>query len=154
MVSAGVLNLFGGVLIYKRKAEETLERSGVPYVIVRPGGMERPRDDYKATHNVRLSTRDTLFGGQVSRLQVAELVSTAVGNAALAENKVQPSLMHIHGEGVASCGSASALLMNCQRSAAVGATTNAGVLVAGARGGGGDGGAAARAEAAACGPPV
>lgn len=34
------------------------------------GGMERPRDDYKLTHNVRLATRDKLFGGQVSRLQV------------------------------------------------------------------------------------
>jgi hypothetical protein len=34
---AGVLNLFGGVLIFKRKAEEALEASGLPYVIVRPG---------------------------------------------------------------------------------------------------------------------
>ena len=32
--------------------------------------MERPTDDYKDTHNVRLAPRDTLFGGQVSRLQV------------------------------------------------------------------------------------
>ena len=137
---AGVLNLFGGVLIFKRKAEEALEASGLPYVIVRPGaaplaglpggwlegcrqaapwgcgavalllppallwlmpdlqrdlitrrllffspffhhvycclplcagGMERPRDDYKLTNNMRLATRDKLFGGQVSRLQVS-----------------------------------------------------------------------------------
>lgn len=66
---AGVLNLFGGVLIFKRKAEEALEASGMPYVIVRPGGMEAPRDDHKLTHNVRLATRDKLFGGTVSRLQ-------------------------------------------------------------------------------------
>ena len=42
-----------------------LENSGLNYVIVRPGGMERPTDSYKDTHNVRLSTADTLFGGQV-----------------------------------------------------------------------------------------
>lgn len=40
------------------------------YAIVRPGGMERPTDDYKKTHNVRLLPRDSVFGGQVSRLQV------------------------------------------------------------------------------------
>ena len=46
-----------------------LENSGLNYVIVRPGGMERPTDSYKDTHNVRLSPADTLFGGQVWRLQ-------------------------------------------------------------------------------------
>lgn len=50
--------------------------------------MERPTDDYKLTNNVRLSTKDTLFGGQVSRYQVAELISTALSNPGLAENKV------------------------------------------------------------------
>jgi hypothetical protein len=34
------------------------------------GGMERPTDSYKKTHNLVLSKRDTTFGGQVSRLQV------------------------------------------------------------------------------------
>jgi hypothetical protein len=38
--------------------------------IVRPGGMERPTDAYKETHNITLSQEDTLFGGQVSNLQV------------------------------------------------------------------------------------
>lgn len=51
--------------------------------------MERPTDDYKLTNNVRLSTRDTLFGGQVSRLQVAELVAASLSNPSLAENKVK-----------------------------------------------------------------
>jgi uncharacterized protein YbjT (DUF2867 family) len=85
---AAILNVFGGVLTFKRKAEEALEASGLPYVIVRPGGMERPRDDHKLTHNVRLATRDKLFGGTVSRLQVAELVAAAVASPELAENKV------------------------------------------------------------------
>ncbi|KAK9844034.1 hypothetical protein WJX81_002489 [Elliptochloris bilobata] len=85
---AGILNLFGGVLIQKRRAEVALEESGLPYVVVRPGGMERPKDDYKDTHNVRLALRDTEFGGQVSRWQVAELIAAAVANPSLAENKV------------------------------------------------------------------
>lgn len=50
--------------------------------------MERPQDDYKRTHNVRLETRDKLFGGLVSRLQVAELVAACVANPELAGNKV------------------------------------------------------------------
>ena len=35
---ASVLNLFWGVLLFKRQAEEALERSGMAYTIVRPGG--------------------------------------------------------------------------------------------------------------------
>lgn len=46
-----------------------LENSGLNYAIVRPGGMERPTDSYKDTHNVRLSPADTLFGGQVWHIQ-------------------------------------------------------------------------------------
>ena len=67
-IHAAVLNLFGGILIQKRRAEVALENSGLNYVIVRPGGMERPTDSYKDTHNVRLSPADTLFGGQVCHM--------------------------------------------------------------------------------------
>ncbi|KIY98732.1 hypothetical protein MNEG_9227 [Monoraphidium neglectum] len=84
---AGVLNLFWGVLTWKRKAEEALERSGMSYTIVRPGGMERPTDTYKRTHGLVLKPRDTTFGGQVSRLQVAELVAAALATPGIAENK-------------------------------------------------------------------
>ena len=85
--------MFWGVLLWKRKAEEALIASGLPYTvsncdanypkelypdclivdtvqIVRPGGMERPTDTFKETHNLTLSTEDTLFGGLVSNLQV------------------------------------------------------------------------------------
>ncbi|KAL3145005.1 hypothetical protein ABBQ32_003507 [Trebouxia sp. C0010 RCD-2024] len=85
---ASLLNLFWGILTFKKKAEKALQASGIPYVIVRPGGMERPTDAYKRTHNVRLATRDKLFGGQVSRLQVAELIAAAITNPDVAENKV------------------------------------------------------------------
>ncbi|GAB4853936.1 hypothetical protein Ancab_018145 [Ancistrocladus abbreviatus] len=85
---AAILNLFWGVLIWKRKAEEALIASGLPYTIVRPGGMERPTDAYKETHNIRLSEEDTLFGGQVSNLQVAELIAFMAKNRSLSYCKV------------------------------------------------------------------
>ncbi|KAL2523827.1 hypothetical protein Adt_08881 [Abeliophyllum distichum] len=85
---AAILNLFWGVLIWKRKAEEALLASGLPYTIVRPGGMERPTDSYKETHNITLSREDTLFGGQVSNLQVAELMAFMAKNRSLSYCKV------------------------------------------------------------------
>ncbi|GMY05870.1 protein TIC 62, chloroplastic, partial [Fagus crenata] len=85
---AAILNLFWGVLVWKRKAEEALLASGLPYTIVRPGGMERPTDAYKETHNIALSQEDTLFGGQVSNLQVAELMAVMAKNRSLSYCKV------------------------------------------------------------------
>ncbi|XP_010906903.1 protein TIC 62, chloroplastic [Elaeis guineensis] len=85
---ASILNLFWGVLIWKRKAEEALLASGLPYTIVRPGGMERPTDSYKETHNVVLANEDTLFAGQVSNLQVAELMAFMAKNRKLSFCKV------------------------------------------------------------------
>lgn len=85
---AAVLNLFWGVLCWKRRAEEALLSSGLPYTIVRPGGMERPTDSYKETHNIVLANEDTYFGGQVSTLQVAELMAFMAKNRGLAFCKV------------------------------------------------------------------
>ncbi|XVE49375.1 hypothetical protein DITRI_Ditri01bG0078300 [Diplodiscus trichospermus] len=85
---AAILNLFWGVLIWKRKAEEALIASGLPYTIVRPGGMERPTDSFKETHNITLSAEDTLFGGLVSNLQVAELMACMAKNPSLSYCKV------------------------------------------------------------------
>nr|XP_043619518.1 protein TIC 62, chloroplastic [Erigeron canadensis] len=85
---AAVLNLFWGVLCWKRKAEEALLASGIPYTIVRPGGMERPTDTFKETHNLTLAMEDTLFGGLVSNLQVAELLAFMAKNPTLSYCKV------------------------------------------------------------------
>ncbi|XP_010487816.1 PREDICTED: protein TIC 62, chloroplastic-like [Camelina sativa] len=85
---AAILNLFWGVLCWKRKAEEALIESGLNYAIVRPGGMERPTDAYKETHNLTLSLDDTLFGGQVSNLQVAELLACMAKNPRLSCSKI------------------------------------------------------------------
>jgi len=71
---AFLLNLFWGVLFWKRRAEEALIASGIPYTIVRPGGMERPTDAFKETHNLVVAAEDTYVGGLVSNLQVAELI--------------------------------------------------------------------------------
>ncbi|KVI10780.1 NAD(P)-binding domain-containing protein [Cynara cardunculus var. scolymus] len=88
VTSLGTNNLFWGVLCWKRKAEEALLASGIPYTIVRPGGMERPTDSFKETHNLTLYTEDTLFGGLVSNLQVAELLAFMAKNPALSYCKV------------------------------------------------------------------
>jgi hypothetical protein len=57
--------------------------------------MERPGDDFKATHNITIAERDTTFGGQISRLQVAEVIGTAIARTGLAENKVGCHTCHI-----------------------------------------------------------
>jgi hypothetical protein len=49
--------------------------------------MERPTDTHKRTHGLVLKPRDSVFGGQVSRLQVAELVAACAASPGLAENK-------------------------------------------------------------------
>ena len=58
------------MLRWKKEAEDALVASGMAFTIVRPGGMERPTDDFKLTHNTILCPADTRFGGLVSRLQV------------------------------------------------------------------------------------
>ena len=70
---AAILNLFWNVLEHKRSSELALIASGLPFTIVRPGGMERPLDDFEVTHGLVLYPEDTKFGGLVSRKQVATL---------------------------------------------------------------------------------
>lgn len=78
-----ILNAFG-VLKYKRMGEEELERSGLPYVILRPSRLtDGPYTSYdintllKATsgsrQDVQLSLRDDLVG-EASRIAVAEAI--------------------------------------------------------------------------------
>lgn len=58
--------------------------------------MEKPGDDYKETHNLVFKNKDTTFGGQVSRLQIAEVCTAAlIVEDGLADNKVRPKF---HGE--------------------------------------------------------
>lgn len=65
--------------------------------------MERPTDSYKETHNIVLANEDTLFGGQVSNLQViAMLRSFALHNLLglscyfFQYNQLQEILLRMH----------------------------------------------------------
>ena len=85
---ASILNLFWGVLQHKRDSELALIASGVPFTVVRPGGMERPTDDFRLTHGVVLCREDTRFGGLVSRSQVAEVCVACLASPGASANKV------------------------------------------------------------------
>ncbi|KHN25349.1 Protein TIC 62, chloroplastic [Glycine soja] len=55
---------------------------------VRTGCMEQPTDAFKETHNITLSREDTLFRGQVSNLQIAELMAVRAKNRDLSYCKI------------------------------------------------------------------
>lgn len=68
------LNLFWLVLYWKKKAEEYITRSGVPYTIVRPGGLKNEDND----NNVVMEQPDTLFEGNIPRTKVAQVCVEAL----------------------------------------------------------------------------
>ncbi|MBE9063622.1 SDR family oxidoreductase [cf. Phormidesmis sp. LEGE 11477] len=77
------LNLFWGILYWKKQAEDYLKASGVPYTIVRPGGL-KDEDNAEA---IVMSPADTLFEGSIPRVKVAQVCVDAIGQSA-AKNKV------------------------------------------------------------------
>lgn len=77
------LNLFWGVLYWKQQAEDYLKQSGVPYTIVRPGGLRNENNN----EAIVMSSADTLFEGSIPRQKVAEVCVEAVAQSA-AKNKV------------------------------------------------------------------
>jgi uncharacterized protein YbjT (DUF2867 family) len=62
------LNLFWGVLWWKKWAEAYLQRSGLSYTIVRPGGLSNEDN----MDNVVMAPADTLFEGRIPRAKVAQ----------------------------------------------------------------------------------
>ncbi len=62
------LNLFFLILVWKKQGEEYLQASGIPYTIVRPGGLKN--DDN--ADGVIMSGADTLFEGSIPRTKVAQ----------------------------------------------------------------------------------
>ncbi len=78
------LNLFWLVLYWKQQAEAYLVKSGVPFTIVRPGGLKSDDTDERP---LIMAPADTLFEGNVPRLKVAETCVAALGNPA-AKNKI------------------------------------------------------------------
>lgn len=86
------LNLFWGVLFWKKRAEEFLQRSGLEYTIVRPGGL---KDDGDEEANIVMEGPDA-FGlpprkqpGGILRAQVAEVCVASLVEPAAANKIVE-----------------------------------------------------------------
>ncbi len=68
------LNLFFLILVWKKQAEEYVQASGIPYTIVRPGGLKNEDN----TDGVVMSGADTLFEGSIPRTKVAQVCVEAL----------------------------------------------------------------------------
>ncbi len=77
------LNLFWLILVWKKQAEEYLQKSGLTYTIVRPGGLKN-EDNSDA---IVMQSADTLFDGSIPRQKVATVCVEALSESS-ARNKV------------------------------------------------------------------
>lgn len=77
------LNLFWLVLYWKKQAEEALQKSGLTYTIVRPGGLKN--DDSPAA--IVMRSADSLFDGSIPRQKVAQVCVEAL-DCPEARNKI------------------------------------------------------------------
>ncbi len=77
------LNLFFLILVWKKQAEKYLQKSGLTYTIVRPGGLKN-EDNADA---IVMSSADTLFEGSIPRTKVAQTCVEALFQAD-ARNKI------------------------------------------------------------------
>jgi uncharacterized protein YbjT (DUF2867 family) len=68
------LNLFWLILYWKKQAEEYLQRSGLTYTIVRPGGLKNEENE----DAIVMSGADTLFEGSIPRTKVAQVAVESV----------------------------------------------------------------------------
>lgn len=69
------LNLFWLVLHWKKQAEDYIQASGLPYTIVRPGGL---RNDDDSSDPVVMEGADQLFEGSIPRRRVAQVCVEAL----------------------------------------------------------------------------
>lgn len=78
------LNLFWLILVWKKQAEEYLQKSGLTYTIVRPGGLKNEDN----SDRVEMYTADTLsLSGSIPRTKVAQVCVEALSQPA-ARNKI------------------------------------------------------------------
>ncbi len=77
------LNLFWLILVWKKQAEEYLQKSGLTYTIVRPGGLKNEDN----SDPVVMQGADTLFDGSIPRQKVAQVCVEALFEPA-ARNKI------------------------------------------------------------------
>ncbi|MBN3896858.1 MAG: NAD(P)H-binding protein [Nostoc sp.] len=68
------LNLFWLILVWKKQAEEYIQKSGLTYTIVRPGGLKN-EDNPDA---IVMQSADTLFDGSIPRQKVAQVAVEAL----------------------------------------------------------------------------
>lgn len=78
------LNLAFGILSFKRLAEEEVQRSGLGYTIIRPGGLSNEAVPGK----VQLKRRGEAATGRVWRRDVARACVAAIEAPDLADNKI------------------------------------------------------------------
>ncbi|MBD2528114.1 NAD(P)H-binding protein [Nostoc flagelliforme FACHB-838] len=71
------LNLFWLILLWKKQAEEYIQKSGLTYTIVRPGGL---KNEDNSDHIV-MQSADTLFDGSIPRQKVAQVAVEALVEA-------------------------------------------------------------------------
>lgn len=69
-----LLNLFWLILVWKKQAEEYLQKSGLAYTIVRPGGLT----EEDSADPVVMTAADQLFDGRISRAKVAQVCVEAL----------------------------------------------------------------------------
>jgi uncharacterized protein YbjT (DUF2867 family) len=77
------LNLFWLILYWKKQAEEYLQKSGLTYTIVRPGGLKNEDN----SDIIFTSSADTLFEGSIPRVKVAQICVEALMQPT-AKNKI------------------------------------------------------------------
>lgn len=70
------LNLFWLVLYWKKQAEKYIQSKGIPYTIVRPGGLK----DQDNSDNIVMSKADTLTEGSIPRIKVAQVCIAALSH--------------------------------------------------------------------------
>ncbi len=77
------LNLFWLILVWKKQAEEYLQKSGVTYTVVRPGGLKNEDN----SDQIVMTGADKLFDGSIPRTKVAQVCVEALSQPT-AQNKV------------------------------------------------------------------
>jgi uncharacterized protein YbjT (DUF2867 family) len=79
------LNLFWLILVWKHRAEQYLQQSGLDYTIVRPGGLKNTEDELPLV----MSKADTLFEGSIPRTKVAQVCVEALFDEAARKQIVE-----------------------------------------------------------------
>ncbi|MEM9926296.1 MAG: NAD(P)H-binding protein [Cyanobacteria bacterium P01_D01_bin.50] len=77
------LNLFWLILVWKKQAEEYIQKSGLTYTIVRPGGLKNEDN----SNPIVMQSADTMFDGSIPRQKVAQVCVESLFESA-SRNKI------------------------------------------------------------------